>query len=154
MSEVKTKQTAEEVADELGYLAASSALDDFYEGWNAALASVISTGKRFEVGDEVEIDVGIAVGDEVWMKARIQAVSMDARNYTYQPQYVRPLPKTVDLTVEEKLHDLLSHVCYPSGGRDLTLGEGQHALLVMLASGKSLDELCKEYDVPMVKVTT
>src|SRR6478609_6186423 len=63
--EVKTRQTFEEWLD--GERQERSVYDHevagMRDGWNAALASVISTGKRFEVGDEVEIDVGIAVGD-------------------------------------------------------------------------------------------
>jgi len=145
--EVKTRQTFEEWIKSKGYDdGRSNAARE--QGWNAALASVISTGKRFEVGDEVEIDVGIAVGDGAWVKARIQAVSMDARNYTYQPQYVRQLPTTVNLTVEEKLVAVTDAMVSKENYQERHV---YRELCRALASGKSLDDLCREYSVPLTK---
>ena len=145
MSEVKTRQTFEEWIKSKGYDdGRSNAARE--QGWNAALASVISTGKRFEVGDRVEY---FHHAERKWLSATIRA--WDGGNWSEVPENVRPRPKTSDLTMEEKMVAVTNVMVSKENCQERHV---YRELCRALASGKSLDELCKEYDVPMVKVTT
>ena len=100
------------------------------EGWNAALANALIG--RFEVGDVV---MSRGSSDGKWMESVIMAFPKQGGPVTNDPSNVRPAPKTVDLTDDEKLQAL--------NDKGMTL----KVFVTGTRAGKTLDELCKEYGV-------
>lgn len=144
MSEVKTTQTFEQWNESdppvvLGIGERSAAENSRRKGWNAALAAVVQTG-RFEVGDDVE---AFDHKKQEWVKATIGAHEDEIELWTY-PEDVRPLPQTVDLTVEEKVGRLVFIMPNPTD-------RNERDLLLALATGKTIDELCAEYNIPTTR---
>lgn len=138
--EVRTSRTFEEWDASQGRpnVASGEGLTDLIRAaWRAALASVISTsstqgGKRFEVGDEATANYTDGLH-----RGLIGFVPNDKTNRRdiFDPSIVRPLPQTVELTVEDKLNEVVGKV----GSLRLIASE--------LANGKTLDELCEAYGV-------
>ncbi len=125
------------------------------KGWNAALANVqpVETGKRFEVGDKVSM----LIRNSEWVDGTIVATHVDrvgTRHSTPHTSDVRPLPKTVDLTDDEKIEAIVDAVCKSleavRNGAVATL-EGYKMIAVALATGKTLDQLCNEYSIAIMR---
>ena len=147
MSEVKTRQTFEEWIKSKGYDdGRSNAARE--QGWNAALASVISTGKRFEVGDSCRIRVSRDTEIEAIIGAMPIQQLHKADDFVSQPGIVRPAINTVNLTVEEKLVAVTDAMVSKDSYQERHV---YRELSRVLAKGKSLDDLCREYSVPLTK---
>lgn len=144
--EVKTWQTFEEWVKELD---PDSPLNEYREeAWNAALASVISTWKRFEVGDSCRIRVSRDTEIEAIIGAMPIQQLHKADDSVSQPGIVRPAINTVDLTVVEKRGRLMNAIIEK---RELTQVNAMAVIIDALAYGKSLEDLCREYSVPLSK---
>jgi len=127
--------------------------------WNAALDSVIlpaplseSSGKRFEVGEFVEVKE-----KDIWKCATISAmiverVDASAGLFWINPESVRPLPQTVELAVEEKRIRLMNAICDRKKTSQVNaLGIIIDALYASDDTGKTLYQLCTEYGVPTTR---
>lgn len=145
--EVKTRQSFEEW--NLPFQATrewqkGTALEIAQAAWNAALASVETTG-RFEVGDRAVS--GCEHG----------TIGFEPDNphfgTIYDPKDVRPLPKTVELTVEERLEACIDakKAMRKKAGYEDSPYYASHLILNELANGKSLDQLCSEYGLSTTK---
>ena len=144
--EVKTWQTFEEWVKELD---PDSPLNEYREeAWNAALASVISTWKRFEVGDSCRIRVSRDTEIEAIIGAMPIQQLHKADDFVSQPGIVRPAINTVNLTVEEKLVAVTDAMVSKDSYQERHV---YRELSRVLAKGKSLDDLCREYSVPLTK---
>lgn len=112
------------------------------EAWNAALKNVIPPeGKRFEVGDRAIDDVD-APGEIVFRPMAVHCLLKK------DPNKVRPFPQTVELTVQEKKLELFGKVF---SGSQHTTESAWHYIADELMNGKTLDQLCAEYGVPLTK---
>lgn len=135
--EVKMRQTMEDAwtkAHTDGSIVPVRATADAFElGWNAALASVELPEGRFEVGQVVEVEDKYGT----WNQCVVTIVGSNGK-----PAYgkVRPLPKTVELTDDEKLRAIEDAM------PDSPL-ESARKVSRELLKGKTLDELCAQYNV-------
>lgn len=134
--EVKTRQTFEEwIKSEFSKFHGMLQTSVARAAWNAALASVILPEGRFEVGDRARNYAGSS-GVIGWIPDDGGAPWVDK----ILSDEVEPLPKAVDLTVEEKIDELV------------TRGLGWRYIAVVTNSGKkTLDDLCAKYNVPTTK---
>lgn len=121
--EVRTARTFEEWWSEFGGRV------NFTDTWDAALASVISTGKRFEVGDRV-------IGGDSDSCTIVALVDDGNGGYWRDPADVRPIPQTVELTDDEKFLAIVTK------NPDWTARDA-----LVACQGKTLDELCAQYGV-------
>jgi hypothetical protein len=118
-------------------------VDSLREGWNAALDSVIlPEGKRFEVGDEA-----LAVVDGTERNGTIEFVTHYQQVINLASKDVHPLPQTVELTAKEKLWAVEQEMV-KRGDESLAAAR---VIATKLATGKTLDQLCKEYNVPTMR---
>jgi len=153
---VQTRVTFADIADGLGYDLSTHAggtyiADDTRSAWavyKAALDSVIlPEGKRFEVGDKVQFQYS---SEGKWVDGRIFAY--DGKMHQEYPQCVRPLPQTVELMMEEKRIRLMNAICDRKKTSQVNaLGIIIDALSGSQDTGKTLDQLCKEYNVPTTR---
>lgn len=138
--EVKTRQTFSEFAKERWGNLDASTYNARLEVWNAALASVILPEGRFEVGQPCEV---FDHHKQRWLRGSFGASDgnpvVEDVTFWFDPADVRPLPKTVELTVEEKIDALGS------------CGLSWRDIAVLTNSGKTLDQLCSEYEVATTK---
>lgn len=113
-----------------------------HDAWNAALVNA-QQGGRFEVGDVVEYLHAIT---NQWTPATIRAV--DGTNWSEIKSHVRPAPKTVDLTVEEKRVRLMNAIVEKEQTTQVNaLAIIIDALHASQDTSKTLDQLCAQYGV-------
>lgn len=149
--EVKTRQTFSAFAkDRWGNLDGST-YNARLETWNAALASVILPEGRFEVGQKVEMQYST---QGKWVQGHI--IANDGEMTQTHPECVRPLPTTVELTVNEKIREVATAMLNKI--EPTTSDAVAHDLIGIhieisqsLANGKTLDQLCSEYGVSTTK---
>lgn len=108
--------------------------------WNAIKFAIseVPNGKRFEVGEVVEVEDK----DGTWNPCVVTIVGSNGK-----PAYgrVRPLPKTVELTVSEKRIAVMNEMI--AVARFDTQTEALACIVDDLANGKTLDQLCSEYGI-------
>ena len=149
---VKTRMTADEWWDSLPGADDPEQRYSAIMGWNAALANV-QPGGRFEIGQPVYF----STPDRPVERMGSIAVAYGASYFLPDPADVRPAPKTVDLTDDEKLTALVNKV-FDSVSKNRML---PHETLLAdtwatiaratTTGGKTLDELCAQYGVAITK---
>jgi len=108
------------------------------QAWNAALANV-QTGGRFEIGQPVYF----STTDRPEERLGAIAVSYGASFFLPDPANVRPAPKTVDLTDDEKLEAIFEAELV----KKILTEAGVWHKIAVARNTKTLDELCAQYGV-------
>lgn len=146
--EVKTRQTCREWIKSIRSDDESLNREREY-AWTAALASVIPEGKRFEVGDRATC---AGVPGRIGFKPDDERTSW----WSFDPRAVEMAPRTVELTVNEKLRELATAMLNKI--EPTTSDAVAHDLINIhieisqsLANGKTLDQLCSEFGVSTTK---
>jgi hypothetical protein len=129
-----------EVAAWLGCKEEWSIAHDHFDCINEHLHSPYTDGEsKFDVGQIVEVEDK----DGTWNQCIVTIIGTNGK-----PAYgkVRPLPKTVELTGDEKI------VAVTAAMAKKAISNTYHHLAVQLTIyGKTLDQLCAEYQVPTTR---
>jgi hypothetical protein len=153
-NKVQTRQTFEEWNGNTPAPGRQSVQDHRRDGWNAALDSVIlPEGKRFEIGDGA---LRFEAGD-TWISGRVVFLPdglFETFNKNQQFQLgvdkldkFRPIPQTVDLTDDEKLHEVEQAMKKRSEDSAIAVVRDLAKQLTL----KTLDQLCADYNVPTTR---
>jgi len=145
-NKVQTRVSAEEAATAYGlYKSDGRDLALFKQGFETGRDSVIlPEGKRFEVGDRAigpQGHGGTIDGKIVWVPLNT------AGNLVDDPTLVRPLPQAVELTDVDKLKGVFEAF----QAKDPVPEASAWAIIAQMLVGKTLDQLCAEYNVPTTR---
>jgi len=151
-NKVQTREVIDEAVKVLRHVAKYGKTSQGGEEWGNAehcffvadkLDSVIlPEGKRFEVGDEA---LAVVDGDE--RNGTIEFVTHYQQVINLASKDVRPRPQTVELTDDEKLHEVEQAMKKRSEDSAIAVVRD----LAKQLTGKTLDQLCKEYGVPTTR---
>jgi len=130
------------------------------EIWNAALANALPV-QQTDVEPWDEVDIRDAITDELFRahggswerEVTVDELIECIPPFLVKAATVRPAPKTVDLTMEQKFHALIEKLAGgpPPYESVEPLNKAVAEFGRLQDTGKTLDELCREYNVPTTR---